>query len=69
VILDEIYESIKRVRVSGNECPFLSVSSRYRCHRCKLLFPEIIKDRFRHGCPCIVLGRLFVKSEMRRLFP
>lgn len=74
MILDEIYEAIRKFRntdlVAKYVCPFdFPVTDFPKCDWCLLLFPEIKEKRDDSGnwCPCDFLD--YVKSEMRRLFP
>ncbi len=72
MILDEIYEAIRKFRNTGYVCPFDSrVRDSPRCDWCLLLFPEIKEKRDAsdnwNWCPCDSLN--YVKSEMWRLFP
>ena len=81
MILDEIYDNIKRFRDrdEGIACPFPK-----NCDYCRLIFREINIPKNKNflqntqtdydgsgwpDCPCLQLKANYVKSEMRRLFP
>ena len=69
MILDEIYEAIKRFRENDEYCPFLIAFKPNHCYICHFLFPNVpIKNR-EMTCPCYYLHEDYVESEMRRLFP
>ena len=72
MILDEIYEGIRLMRLGDDPCPFPddSLDLGGRCDWCLLIFPEVYKRQYEGDwCPCDVIGYDYVKSEMRRLFP
>lgn len=85
MILDEIYEEIKKFRIKKGTGEYSSCPFFLTCNYCRLIFREIVIPKHDNsamkplnskadgsgwpGCPCLRLGDDYVESEMQRLFP